>query len=226
MNPRSARPASSVLSHEEKHGGDGDERLLAQMIHDLKNPLGVILCYAEILPDATESERDEYSRRLYANARALLDLLDGFALLSDLRRGEAELAVETVDWVRLILKVVAEVEPVARFRDQRVACDTVGEQKLCGDRTKLALAVRHLLLEALRLSPPGETIRVQARAESDGVSLHVVVSGERGSTLAFDRSRPTMELVERVVRLHRGTLSCDAQPQGAVGAIYIRASGQ
>lgn len=60
-----------------------DTQLLAQVIHDLKNPLGVILCYADLTMDAPEAERREYGQRLQANARALLEFLDTCALLSD-----------------------------------------------------------------------------------------------------------------------------------------------
>jgi light-regulated signal transduction histidine kinase (bacteriophytochrome) len=202
--------------------GPTDDQLLAHMIHDLKNPLSVILCYAEIIPDAEQSERGEYCQRLHANARALLDLLDGFALLSDLRDERVGLTHEPIDWARLVLGVVADLEPVAHFRGQRLACDTTGRGSLSGDRVKLTVAVRHLILEALRLGPPGATLIVRARIERDGAFVQVIVPAEQGGQpVPFDLQRPALELVQRVVRLHKGSLSLDQQAAGAVATVFL-----
>lgn len=219
MERRALQQHDAVLLPGSRPGGD---HLLAHMIHDLKNPLSVILCYAEIIRDAPPSECREYCQRLHANARALLDLLDGFALLSDLREERLALAFEALDWSRLVLGVVADLQSVAAFRGQRLGCETTGQSFFSGDRVKLTTAVRHLILEALRLGPPGETLTVQAGAERRGPWVRVIVpAGKEGPAVRFDPNRPSLELVERVARLHRGTLVLDHQPGSAVASVFL-----
>ena len=53
-------------------GGEHDEdaALFAQLIHDLRNPLGVIAYFAEALPEAGEAEKQDFAERLQLNAQA------------------------------------------------------------------------------------------------------------------------------------------------------------
>jgi signal transduction histidine kinase len=201
-----------------------DAQLLAQVIHDLKNPLSVIFCYGELIGEASEQERAEYAQRLQANARTLLGLLDAFALLSDLRGGRAEMVRVGCDWTRLVLAVVRELTPVANFRDQQLSCSTTGAGAVDADRSHVTLAVQQLLLEALRVSPPGGALNVVAACEPQSVSVQVTVGSDpraSGSPTLFDVRRPTLELVHRVVTAHGGSLSFDLQKTNAVATIYL-----
>jgi signal transduction histidine kinase len=209
-------------------GSDGldDMQLLAQVIHDLKNPLSVILCYSELVGESSETERVEYCQRIEANARTLLGLLDAFALLSDLRGGRTEPVRIACDWNRLVLGVASDLLPTASFRDQRFSCVTSGTGCVVGDRSHLTLAVRQLLLEALRVAMPGATLSVVAACEPQGVSVQVTVDSDpragSGPPL-FDVRRPTLELVHRVVAAHAGSLSFDLQKTSVVATIYLPA---
>jgi signal transduction histidine kinase len=198
-----------------------DAELLAQMIHDLKNPLSAILCYAEIVGEAKEDEVGEYCARLQANARALLDLLDGFALLAMLRSGDIDWTPESFDWVRQVMRVAVDMQPIATFRSQRIACETAGERLLHGDRTKLNVAMRTLIVEGLRLAAPGDTVQLRVRATVNQAVLEVVIPNEQRLRVEsfFDRTRPALELVERIAVLHRGTLRFAAESD-AVAATF------
>lgn len=204
-------------------GAGTDAELLAQMIHDIKNPLSAILCYAEIVPEAKEGDRREYCDRLQANARAVLDLLDGFGLLVVLRSGGADTMVEAFDWIRQVMRVATDLHPVAAFRSQRIACDTVGERLIHGDRSKLTVAIRSLLLEGLRVAAPGETVELRVRAANDDAVLQVALPADRdvNPITLFDGSRPALELVERIAALHHGTLEFHQEPNRMVATLRI-----
>lgn len=200
-----------------------DTDLLAQMIHDIKNPLSAILCYAEIIADAKDGERREYCDRLQANARAVLDLLDGFGLLVALRGHEADTTPESFDWVRQVMRIATDLHSVAAFRSQRIACDSAGDRFLRGDRGKLAVAMRSLLLEGLRLAAPGLTIDVHVRANGAAAVMEVEVPSELEASAhtVFDRHRPALELVARVADVHHGTLEFHSVSQGAVATLTV-----
>jgi signal transduction histidine kinase len=205
----------------EKAGAETE--LLAQMIHDIKNPLSAILCYAEIVAEAKDAEQQEYCDRLQANARAVLDMLDGFAMLAALRNHEIEMVSESFDWVRQAMRVAADLHSVAAFRSQRLACDTVGEKLLHGDRSKLTLAIRSLLLEAMRLASPGETVEVSVRASGPDAVVQVFVAAERQSDAPapFEARRPALELVARIAALHRGALVFHLEARRAVATLSV-----
>jgi signal transduction histidine kinase len=200
-----------------------DADLLAHMIHDIKNPLSAIMCYAEIVSEAQDGERREYCDRLQANARAVLDLLDGFGLLVALRGNEAETMLESFDWVRQAMRVVGDLQSVAAFRSQRVACDSAGDRFVSGDRSKLTVALRSLLLEGLRVAAPGATVALHVRASGDEAVVEVVVPAEVEAVGVplFDLQRPTLELVARVADLHHGRLAFRFEGREAVATFRI-----
>jgi hypothetical protein len=181
------------------------------------------MCYAEIVSDAADGERREHCDRLQANARAVLDLLDGFGLLVALRGNEAETMVESFDWVRQAMRVVSDLHPVATFRSQRIACDSAGDRFVSGDRGKLTVAIRSLLLEGLRLAAPGTTVGLHIRASGDLAAVEVAVPTEAeaiGVTL-FDRQRPTIELVARIADLHHGCLAFHQEATDTIATFSI-----
>jgi signal transduction histidine kinase len=202
-------------------GTDAD--LLAQMIHDIKNPLSAILCYAEIVAEAKDDERREYCDRLQANARAMLDLLDGFGLLISLRAHDVDTMVESFDWVRQAMRVATDLHPIAAFRSQRIACDSVGDRFVAGDRAKLTVAMRSLLLEALRLGAPSMAVDLQIRATGANAAVQVIVPAEResGTPVTFDQRRPALELIARVAELHHGALTFHADGNRAVATLTV-----
>lgn len=193
------------------------------MIHDIKNPLSAILCYAEIVAEAKDDEQREYCDRLQANARAVLDLLDGFGMLAALRSHEIELVSEPFDWIRQAARVVSDLQPVATFRSQRLTCDTAGEKTVVGDRAKLTMAIRAVLSEALRLAAPGETVEVSIRASGADAVLQVFVPAEHESDrpAPFEAHRPALELAARIAALHRGTLVCHLEARRTVATLSV-----
>src|SRR5262245_32672378 len=79
--------------------GSGDEapgwlspadELFARLVHDLRNPLGIIAAFAEALADAPAEERDALCERLRVNAERALHVIEELSLLADLRAGRVE----------------------------------------------------------------------------------------------------------------------------------------
>ena len=76
---------------------DGQGELLDRLVHDLRNPLGVIAYFAEVVSCADESERAEMCERLRINAQRALHILEEFSLLAELRQGASKPAFEACD---------------------------------------------------------------------------------------------------------------------------------
>jgi hypothetical protein len=66
------------------------EELFARLVHDLRNPLGIIAGFAETLAEAPAEERDDLCERLRINAERALHVLEELSLLADLRGGRIE----------------------------------------------------------------------------------------------------------------------------------------
>ena len=105
-----------------------------------------------------------------------------------------------------------------------------------GDPGLLAIAVRNLVDNAMRYTPPGSTITIGVRADADGVSLAVSDDGPGVSPLdlprlgkRFYRSQDNttegnglgLAIVTRIAELHGARLVCANPPTGGFVARIV-----
>lgn len=200
-----------------------ERALFAHLVHDLRNPLGVIAYFAEALPTVDEAEKLEFAERLRLNARRALQVVEEFALLADLRRGRV--APDDAEWDgrELLEEMIAEVEALER-RPGAVRVDATDGARLRGDQTQLTCALRGVLRETVRISHGGP---VQARLSDDEgcavltLTVPLRVDHELGFVSRFDETTPAVELARGVVQLYGGTLSVEQRPGRATLALAL-----
>ncbi len=220
-----AKMAGRAPAQPVEHGvEDGDDsQLFSQLVHDLRNPLGVIAYFAETLPAAAERERPDLCERLQVNARRALQVVEEFALLADLRHGRAALDDTELDGAALLADLVAEIEAVER----RAGCiRTVAVERACvrGDRAQLACAVRGILRQAVHSSASGS---VEARLTDEDacavltLTIPLRIEPELEFIARFDDRALPVELARGVADLHGGTLSIEQRPGRATVALAL-----
>lgn len=200
-----------------------DAALFAQLIHDLRNPLGVIAYFAEVLPEADESEKRDFAERLQLNARRALQVVEEFALLADLRHGRAVPDDAECDGRALLAELIDEVEALER-RPGAIRWDATDGARLRGDRAQLACALRGVLRETVR-SSPGEEVLLRL-SDDDGcavltLSVPLRVDRELEIVARFDEDALPVELARGVAQLYGGTLSIEQRPGRATLALAL-----
>ncbi|MGH7790006.1 MAG: sensor histidine kinase [Candidatus Binatia bacterium] len=202
----------------QNQGGGQEGALFEQLIHDLRNPLGVVAYFAEALPTAPEAERAELCERLQVNAQRLLHVLEEFALLADLRRGQARAVVAEWPGDALLHELVVEIETMERCPGGvRLDLQPVA---LRGGREHLACALRALVRESVR-SASGErgvSLHLGRGAAGALVEVHVPLRLDAGSGIAaaLDEHTLALELVHGVAALYGGSLTIEQPPGEAV----------
>ena len=197
--------------------------LFAQLIHDLRNPLGVISYFAEALPDADEAEKQDFAERLQLNARRALQVVEEFALLADLRHGRA--VPDDAEWDgRELLRRADRRGRGARAPPGAVRWDASEGARLRGDRHQLACALRGVLRETVR-SSPGEAVTARLSDDEGCVVLTLTVplriDRELELVARFDENALPVELARGVAQLHGGTLSIEQRPGRATLALAL-----
>ena len=202
---------------------DEDAALFAQLIHDLRNPLGVIAYFAEALPEAGETEKHDFAERLQLNAKRALQVVEEFALLADLRHQRA--VPDDADWDgrELLAEIIEEVEALER-RPGAVRWDATEGARLRGDRAQLACALRGVLRETVR-STPGEAV-VARLSDDEGCAVLTLtvplrIDRELEIVSRFDENALPIELARGVAELHGGTLSIEQRPGRATLALAL-----
>lgn len=214
-----ARPGAAGHGVEQ----DDDATLFAQLVHDLRNPLGIIAYFAEALPEATEGEKQEFAERLQLNAKRALQVVEEFALLAELRHERA--VPDDTDWDgrELLHEIIGEVEAIER-RPGGIRWDVTDGARLRGDRTQLACAVRSVLRETVR-STPGDPVVVRLSDDDECAVLTLTVplrvDRDLGIVSRFDEASLPIELARGVAQLHGGTLSIEQRPGRATLALAL-----
>jgi two-component system phosphate regulon sensor histidine kinase PhoR len=202
---------------------------VANASHELKTPVSAIVASAEALQIAVEradGSAARFAEQIEASAlqldRLVADLLD----LSRLERDEPELDPLTLDY--LVREEVERLRPMSDEGGIALNLDT-SPARVAGSRHDLAIAVRNLLDNALRHTPPGGSIDVELAAVGGEALVRVVDTGDgiptRDLERVFERfyrvdearTRATggtglgLAIVKHVVESHGGSVGVESE---------------
>jgi two-component system cell cycle sensor histidine kinase PleC len=174
---------------EARRANEAKTRFLGHMSHELRTPLNAILGFSEMIlarvVEPAGPKFDGYMRSIHDSGRHLLRLVSDILDLARIEAGRFALEEETVDLGALI------GDAASLFRDE-AAKDGIAiavevgapAPKLRADPTRLRQIAYNLLSNALKYSPPNDTVRLAARRREDGALELSVSDNGQGMTAA------------------------------------------
>jgi signal transduction histidine kinase len=211
-----------------------EHRLVADVSHELKSPLSIMLALCGRLEDSGRLERRDAAdvARIRANAYTMLRQVQDLALMSRLEGAEAEAEAELVDVASIVTSCVEDFSVVARERRQHVTLDVPERLTATIDAGKFVSVVSNLVANAIRYTPDGGLVRISLRTRPGELTLEVADSGP-GVPLArrqsvFDRyahgrnsdgSGLGLAIVRAIAELHGGQATVAQAPEG--GALFV-----
>ncbi len=221
------------------------DEFLAIMSHELRNPLNVILGYAELLLRTDEIKKSDGLRRMadavkrnaVAQSKLIRDLLD----LSRLRSGKLELNRENVSPVASIENAIETVRIDAESKGidiEVIAPDDV--MFVRADPVRLEQIIWNLLNNSVKFTPTGGRITVQLAEDADEVVLTVSDNGQgidssflphifeifRQADAGTNRAQAGMGIglavVQQLVELHGGSVTAGSAGKGKGATFTIR----
>ena len=234
--------------HELRHTAEEANRLkdefLAIMSHELRNPLNVILGYAELLLRSEEIRgaaplrrmADAVKRNAVAQSKLIRDLLD----LSRLRSGKLELNRETVSPVVSIHNAIETVRLEAAEKNIRIDVEAPDDTVFVrADPVRLEQVIWNLLNNAVKFTPRDGRIVVKLHTDTEQIVLTVEDNGQgidssflphifeifRQADSAANRSQSGMGIglavVQQLVELHGGSVSAHSEGVGQGASFTI-----
>ncbi|GAA0553087.1 ATP-binding protein [Paractinoplanes ferrugineus] len=155
------------------------DEFIAMVIHELRNPIGVIQGYTEMLvadPDLTEHIRGELAVIDRTSGR-LTQLVDDLLDLARLDGGQIGIDTAPLQPAALIHDAVHAHQGAAANRQITLTEDIGPLPVINGEARRLQQVVDNLLSNALKYTLPGGTVAVTARGDGGGVVLTIVDSG-------------------------------------------------
>ena len=220
------------------------DEFLAIMSHELRNPLNVILGYAELLLRSEEIKGSQPLRRMadavkrnaVAQSKLIRDLLD----LSRLRSGKLELNRETVSPVVSIHNAIETVRLDAHEKNIQIEVDAPDDPVFVeADPVRLEQVIWNLLNNAVKFTPQAGRIAVKLRYEPHQIALSVQDNGQgidesflphifeifRQAESGANRSQSGMGIglavVQQLVDLHGGSVTAHSDGLGTGASFTI-----
>jgi signal transduction histidine kinase len=212
--------------------------------HDLKNPLNIVMGFAEMIANGHHggADRDKQDARyIIEAAERMITLITQLLDVNAIEQGRFPLDLEVCDLGQISGKVAASYETAAsRKRITLYAAGPIMPAWVLADSKAAYRILDNLLSNAIKYSPPGGDVFVRMRNSPDGVVWEVQDQGA-GLTAAdqaklFQKftklsARPTggesstglgLSIVKMLAAQMNGTVECNStQGEGATFSVRL-----
>ncbi len=147
----------------------GRRELVAWVSHDLRTPLAGLRAMAEALEDQVvidPREVSQYHAQIRREVDRLTAMIDDLFELSRIHAGALRLSRRMVGLEDLVADVVTSAEPVARAKGIRLSGAAIRGMPVFVDTAEMGRALRNLVTNAIRHTPPHGGIGVLAEVQS------------------------------------------------------------
>lgn len=154
------------------------ERLMAFVVHDLKNPVNAMDLHAQlVLRDKTLSDDSRHSiSQIRTEARSLTRMIMNLLDIAKADEGKLEAKRAVVDLPRLVAEVLAEIEPFAQAKSVTVkSILEIETARVDPDLVRRTLS--NLVENAVRHCPKEGTVSVTAVRQGEVAELRVRDTG-------------------------------------------------
>lgn len=201
-------------------------RFVTLASHEFRTPLSTILTSVFLLEnysgDDYEQEKLAYIDKIKRAVHSLTDLLNNFLAIGKLEEGKIKVELSDVEIKPFLEGLLQEVVSIKKVRQDITFKLESDHEWITTDKQLLRHIVVNLLTNAIKYSPPQETIRVDAKVSNDTLMVRVEDRGTgipeheqsqifkrffRGQNAAnIDGTGLGLNLVKKYVRLLKGTI--------------------
>jgi len=221
-------------------------RFTADASHELRTPISVIRTEAEVAmknpPDAEQYQ--SLASSILEECDLLAKLTDQLLTLSREDAGVNALDSERLDLSHLIIEAAEVMRPLAEAKQQTLNVVAANGLWVIGDANRLRQVVYNLLENAIKYTPQGGRVTVEADRQDDAISVMVhdtgIGIGAEHLPHVFDRfyrvdkarSREEggtglgLSIVESIVAAHSGRVTITSTPgEGTTCTVTLPETG-
>jgi signal transduction histidine kinase len=206
---------------------------IANVSYELRTPLNAIIGFAEILANEyfgpLSPRQLDYSRGILDSSHRLMSLINDILDLATIEAGYMALETGRIEVGDMLESVMALTRERARSQNLSLTMSCPpGTGAIEADERRLKQAIFNLISNAIKFTPSGGSIRLEARF-NDGDLLLAVTDTGVGIPVAdrervfekFERGNPQsreagaglgLSLVKSLIELHGGSVDIDSEP--------------
>lgn len=202
--------------------------------HDLRNPLGVINTYSELLldpsgQDVSAAEQADFLEQIRTLSQYMLGMVNDLLSVSAIEAGQLTLDLHPLDLPGLVGRNVQRQQLLAASKRIDIILEMDALPPFLLDAAKIEQVLDNLISNAVKFSSPGAAVRVGLYREEDHARIVVQDHGAGISPEDMEnlfkpfgraRAKPTsgerstglgLVIVKRIVEKHRGTISMESR---------------
>jgi signal transduction histidine kinase len=220
-------------------------QFLAMMNHELRTPLNAVIGFAELMAGETfgplgHARYREYVADIRNSGAHLLGLINSVLDFSKIEAGRMELTESAIDLDALLtgamqmLRLQADEGGIAMTLEVEA-----GLPRLRADERLVRQVALNLLSNAVKFTPPGGSIRIRARRNSDALLVTIADTGigiasddipkaldrfgqvDNSLSRRYEGTGLGLPLAKRLVELHGGTLAIQSDGADAGTTVTI-----
>jgi two-component system OmpR family sensor kinase len=213
---------------------EAQRRFTADAAHELRSPLTALQLQIQLIERARSPEEvREALDALRAGAKRASRLVEQLLTMAQLEPDAAQEAAAEVELDRIAAAVVAELEPLAEAKGVALRLGSIEPTRITGHAPAIETLVRNLVDNALRYTPSGGRVTVEARNGMLEVSDTGPGIAPEERARVFDRfyrvpgtavggSGLGLSIVKRIADAHRAEISLGDAGEGKGLRVSVR----
>jgi PAS domain S-box-containing protein len=229
-----------LAREEAERASRAKDDILALVSHELKNPLGAILGWTQVLrhKSGQQPEIEQGLTVIERNTRLQVRLVDDLLDMSRIVSGKLRLDVQQVELAAVIEAALETAQPAALAKGIRIQSVLDSNTQVAGDPARLQQVFWNLLSNSVKFTPSGGSITVSMGRINSHVEVRVTDTGQgmASDLLAhvFERFRQAnsegtrrsgglglgLSLVKYLIEMHGGSVEARSAGEGQ-GSTFI-----
>jgi PAS domain S-box-containing protein len=223
------------------------DEFLSMVSHELRTPLSSIMGWVAVLRQGklSASETERAFETIKRNGQMQTELIDDLLDVSRVVSGRFKIEPETTDLVQVLHAALEGIKPDVTAKGIQLDFEAMTQLTIHADPTRLQQVFANVIGNAIKFTPSGGWVRIQAEADSDSARVIVRDSGrgiERDFLpLVFEPFRQAEEIRTRntgglglglaiakgIVERHGGSIEARSagRDQGATFTVVLPLSG-
>jgi signal transduction histidine kinase len=161
---------------------DIKNHFLGMAAHDLRNPLGHIYNYADLIENETKNltlKQLNFLHIIKSVSQSMADMVNEMLDYSVIESGHINLKIDTFDLVEIL---VSTIELHKRLAEKKMIdikhFSTLPTQEINIDRGKIEQVMSNLITNAIKYSNPNSSIKIYITDKKDSVEVEVKDEGQ------------------------------------------------
>lgn len=209
---------------------DKINQLVGTVAHDLKNPLGTISSIVEVIEEEIEDLKlREFLDLIKITSNNSLEMVQSILDMSAIESGKIKIKRSETKLKEVVSLAWNNVKHLATKKDIDLVQD-IADIKMNIDQQRIAQSLANLFSNAIKFSPRGSKIKINAKETTDSTIVSITDNGigmsEKQMASIFDPTKTTstpgtegeigtgygLPLVAQIIEFHNGKINVTSSP--------------